>query len=190
MKTRTINDNARTKDRPLLDHPIRRDPYREEQDNQNPFDDLADLSVAPIPVMQIASTVYMQLMSHLTTRPPEAGGVLVGPRDHDAVTHYLPDETGDGTPVSFTFDHIRLNQLLARLEAARLDAKGVVHSHPLGCPMPSRGDLSYVARCFALAEATTLPRFLLPIVCGQLIYPYIVTHDRPWVAQFSQIVLF
>jgi proteasome lid subunit RPN8/RPN11 len=191
MSRQIQHTSAAIKERPWEEQfPIRRDPLREPDANNETVTPDTDLQVTALPVMQIAAPAYFRIMSDLTTRPPEAGGVLVGPQDHDAVTHYFPDETGDGTPVSFTFDHVRLNRLLSRLAAVGLDAKGVVHSHPSGCPTPSQGDLAYVDRCFALAKDQPLSRFLLPIVCGRRIFPYVVLHDRPWLAQFAQVVLF
>lgn len=171
--------------------PIRRDPYHDDDPIFDGDDQAQDGSpiFERLAVMQIASTTFIELMDYLTSRPPEAAGVLIGPKNHDGVTHFVADETGAPTAVSFTLGHIKLNQLLAKYVPAGLDAKGIVHSHPLGCVSPSAGDLAYVAQCFASGKGT-LDRFLLPLVVGGRFYPYIVFRDQPDVAEFAQVVLF
>ncbi len=96
--------------------PIRRDPYHDDEPIFDGADQAGDGSpiFERLPVMQIASTTFIELMDYLTRRPPEAAGVLIGPKNHDAVTHFVADETGEPTAVSFTLGHVKLNHLLAK----------------------------------------------------------------------------
>lgn len=142
------------------------------------------------PPLLMATTAWQTMMADLTTRPPEAGGVLIGPVDHDAVTHYVPDSTGRATSASFTFDHMRINEMLRHYVPLGLDAKGVAHSHPYGCFALSGGDLQFVSDCFAKAPQLEFDRFYMPIVVGKRVFPYIVYRRESPVAVFSQLILF
>ena len=130
------------------------------------------------------------MMEYITGRMPETAGVLIGPKGHDAVTHFVPDEAGDSRPASFTLGHLKLNEILAKYLPAGLDGKGIVHSHPASCTSPSSGDLAYVAKCFQVAKNGSLDRFLLPIVVGERFHPYVVFRNEPDIPRFAQVVLF
>lgn len=140
------------------------------------------------PPLLMATTAWQATMAHLTGRPPEAGGILIGPINHDAVTNYVPDLTGLATTASFTFDHEQLNELLRRYVPLGFDAKGVAHSHPAGCLAPSGGDLRFVSDCFA--KSSELDRFYMPIVVGKRLFPYVVYRGESPVAIYSQLILF
>jgi proteasome lid subunit RPN8/RPN11 len=172
--------------------PIRRDPYDDEEPirDDDPLPREGTPIFSRIPVMQLSHTAYDQMLDYLTDHPPERAVALIGPKDHDAVTHVLIDESGDSTPASFTLGHVLLNEKLKTFVAAGLDVKGIAHSHPLACCWPSQGDLRYVAKCFENDKQGLLDRFLLPIVCGQRLYPYLVFSDQPRAAQLAQVVLF
>ena len=115
---------------------------------------------------------------------------LIGPTGHDAVTHYVPDTSGQATGVSFTFDHHGNNALLRQYAPLGLDAKGVGHSHPTGCLRPSLGDLRFVQDCFDLASPAELDRFYLPIVVGRRLFPYVILRGDPLMTIYSRLILF
>jgi len=172
--------------------PIRRDPYHDDEPifDDDPLADDGSPIFERLAVIQMSHMSYDVMMDYLTAHRPERAVALLGPKDHDAVTHILIDEDGEATPASFTFGHVLVNEKMKIYVAAGLDVKGIAHSHPLGCTWPSGGDLKYVARCFASDKQGTLDRFLLPIVCGQRLYPYVVFNDNPPAAQVAQVVLF
>jgi proteasome lid subunit RPN8/RPN11 len=124
--------------------------------------------------MCITRPVHEQILDALTGRPPEAGGMLLGPRNHHAVTHFVLDEHARATATSFTLDHVGLNQVLRSFAACAIDMKGFVHSHPAGSPRPSGRDIQYVLRTFANPRNAAAREFLLPIICGGEFFPYIV----------------
>jgi len=102
-------------------------------------------------------------MSTIVARPPETGGVLVGPRDSDLVTEFFFDQAARCTSASYSPDHEAINRLSREVwRPAQLELKGFVHSHPDGLESPSGGDLAYIRRIF---EANSELRVLLaPIV--------------------------
>lgn len=141
------------------------------------------------PPLLMATSAWFSMMNDLTSRPVEAGGMLIGPSGHDSVTHYVPDLTGSATTASFTFDHVGNNEVLRQFVKLGLDAKGVAHSHPFGCLTPSGGDLEFVRNCFGCASVDC-DRFYLPIVVGKRLFPYIVLRRDPLVVLYAQLILF
>lgn len=141
------------------------------------------------PVILMAQTVYQDIINHLATKPPEAGGVLIGPRDHRSVSHYVPDDTGTSSPTSFTFDHKRLNEILRDYVRLGLDAKGFVHSHPPGVHRLSSGDHAFI-RTQLSNPKNTPGEILMPIVVGREIIPYIVYADQPQRSVEAELRLF
>jgi len=130
------------------------------------------------PVIRMTQSCYVEIMGELANRPPEAGGMLLGPADDDLVTHYIPDVNAKATAASFTLDAAGLNKVLAQFRECGMNAKGLVHSHPRGCVSPSVGDIEYVRKSLANAKNQAASRFLLPIVCGKHLYPYIITRGE------------
>lgn len=132
----------------------------------------------PQPVMCMTQSCYWQIMEELTRREPEAGGLLLGPIEDDLATHYVPDENAIATGVSFTLDAPSLNRVLRQFRACGLNGKGLVHSHPRGCTQPSGGDLAYVRKSLANEKNQGAMNFMLPIVCGKHLYPYLIQRDQ------------
>jgi hypothetical protein len=193
MKFLRNNHRPRVRLTPANDGPpIRRDAFHDDEPifDEDDFADDGSPILSRTPVLQMSSGSFFEMMAYLTSRPPELGLALLGPKNHDAVTHVLIDESGHATPVSFTLGHVLLNEQLRAYTAAGLDVKGIAHSHPRGCCWPSLGDLRYVAKCFAADRGQSLVTFLLPIVVGQRLYPYIVYRDDPTAAHIAQVVLF
>jgi len=50
----------------------------------------------------MTQAVYQEICADFRSKKTEVAGLLVGPKNSAAVTHYLPDDAGEGTPVSFT----------------------------------------------------------------------------------------
>ncbi|MFO0849903.1 MAG: Mov34/MPN/PAD-1 family protein [Gemmataceae bacterium] len=124
------------------------------------------------PAVLMTQTVYSRLLKHLLRTPPEAGGALIGPRDCELVTHYVPN-AGERTETSFTLDHETLNRQLARFLEVGLDLKGIVHSHPAGVHSPSTGDRHYLERLLGNPKNQQATTFAFPIVCDGRLWPYV-----------------
>ena len=126
------------------------------------------------PELVMTTSTYDEIMTALTSRPPEAGGLLLGPKNHRMVTHFHFDERALTTASTFTLDHTGINNVLKEYGACKLDAKGLVHSHPDGCTAPSSPDLEYVQRLFANPKNGMADEIWMPIVCGGRFYPYVI----------------
>jgi proteasome lid subunit RPN8/RPN11 len=129
-------------------------------------------------VMRITRPIYQEILDALTSRKPESGGMLLGPKNHDAVTHFVFDENGHPTSTSFSIDHVGLTKVLRRFRACDIDMKGFVHSHPDGHTQPSSADIQYVLKTFSNPKNSGVKEFLLPIVCGGELYPHVITRGE------------
>ena len=154
--------------------------------------DPPDVATWPRPLrpMHMLQSAYLDIMRHLTSVEPEAGGMLLGPKGTSVVTHYVIDVMGKATAASFTLDAAGLNRVLKRALECDLSCLGLVHSHPVGCTQPSSGDLAYVRKSFANEKNKNLIEFLLPIFCDGILTPYIIHPHEPCVVQVAQLLLF
>lgn len=118
--------------------------------------------------------VYGRIVEALGSVAPEAGGILLGPRDSGLVTHYRHDDKAMVTEKTFTPDIASLNAFLRGALDFGLDVKGIVHSHPPGVPHPSGPDIDYVLKAF---QVSSTPEFLMPIFCDGQLHPYVITRD-------------
>lgn len=125
----------------------------------------------------LSQAVYLEVLDEFDIHEPEAAGLLIGPKNHGIVTHFLLDDTGAATPVSFTLDHVQLNQKLKPFLACGLDVKGVVHLHPPGIHSLSFGDLVYARKVFGNPKNQNLDRFLMPLVVDRRMYGYVLIPD-------------
>ena len=157
-----MSDSPRSPSNPPLDPP--------EIPDDNPL---------PFWRMQITQSAYRELMTYLLSREPEAAGILLGPTlDELLVTHFVPDAKGKGSPTSFELHTPSLNRLLKERKIAGLTCKGLAHTHPLGMPQPSAGDLRYFRKLFSLPTNATATSVLTPIVCGGRLYGYVFSRDQ------------
>jgi hypothetical protein len=142
-----------------------------------------------LPPMVFTESAYRGMMNYLTSRPPELGGALLGPQGDELVTHFVPDLEARTSAASYTPNVAFLGGILQRFMTCGLDCKGIAHSHPLGCTRPSHGDLIHVRSTFARPKNAKALQFLLPIVCGERVYPYIVFRAKRLSVVCAQLVL-
>lgn len=118
--------------------------------------------------------VLDEVLGVLGSIPPEACGLLLGPRSHRSlITHFLRDETGIPSPTMFQIDGEQLTKAISRYVAAGLDVKGIAHSHPSGVHEPSSGDLRYLRKLFGNRKnaAAVEADFYFPIISdGQVFH--------------------
>ncbi len=112
-------------------------------------------------MIYIQASVCQQLRETLGARLPECGGVL-GAAEGAVISRYVFDATGVSSPVSYTPDHTRLNEVLDAWSNEGIDFVGIIHSHDSSCPYPSCGDLAYA--CRMLLSNPSLDSLLMPIV--------------------------
>lgn len=121
-----------------------------------------DGAAEPMPSVRIIDLVIDQIASRLGAVPPEQGGALLGTPDGDTITAFIHDADAATTGVVYHNTDWLISEI-ERIEqhtAARF--KGIVHSHPLGMPVPSGQDRSEYA--LSLRMNAALPRYLAPIV--------------------------
>lgn len=131
----------------------------------------------------MSAGAYASLMRELVGREPEAGGLLVGPKDNRIVTHFVLDEQAVRTPHSLSLGHEWLNEQMQKFRVVEMDIKGFVHSHPAGQRWPSDGDQRYLQRVLGNPKNQTNELYF-PIVCDGRLFPYIVIppalHSPRW----------
>lgn len=125
-------------------------------------------------LMKCVQSAFRKMSEHLSSREPEAAGLLLGPSgETNLVTHFVPDTHGESTPVSFRLDITRLNRSLKIAKAAGLSCVGIVHSHPSNVTQPSGGDVAYLQQLFSLPKNDATQPFFVPIFCGQSLHSYV-----------------
>jgi proteasome lid subunit RPN8/RPN11 len=133
-----------------------------------------EVQAEPTPRFFMPRAVYEKLIADLSSVPPEACGMLLGPTSHGAlITHFIPDASGVSSPTTFRIDGKRMTESLKPYIQAGLDVKGICHSHPSGYHHPSGGDLTYLKQLFSnqknSSSATTT--FYFPILSdGQVFH--------------------
>jgi proteasome lid subunit RPN8/RPN11 len=132
-----------------------------------------------VPSIPITRAVVCEIMRTIGSKPPETGGILLGPIGRSEITAFYFDVTADCTAVTYTPDHDTLRRKM-REEwiPAGIDFKGFVHSHP-GFDRLSAGDMSYIKRL--LAKNPDIEAFAAPIVVSAeyRLRPIVVLRDHP-----------
>jgi len=122
----------------------------------------------------MSRSVHDELLSVLGSIPPEACGMLLGPKSHRSlITHFVRDETGTSSPASFRIDGAQMTEAIRPFVAAGLDIKGIAHSHPSGCYRPSEGDMVYLRKLFTNRRNASAAAglFYFPIISdGQIFH--------------------
>jgi hypothetical protein len=126
------------------------------------------------PTIPLSRPTHERMIAALASRPPEAGGLLLGPSNHRLVTHFLFDERGRVTPTTWTPDRDWLNASLKPFLGCGIDVKGFCHSHPSGFARPSSGDRDYLLRTLENPRNAAAEIFF-PIFCDGVLHPYVVT---------------
>jgi proteasome lid subunit RPN8/RPN11 len=124
--------------------------------------------------------VLCQIMSTISARRAEAGGILLGPIGSSFVTCFHFDVSASCSGVTYSPDHVTLGRLMQRQWLpAGVDMKGFVHSHPGRFDRLSEGDMIYIRRLLSSNPDMTV--FAAPIVIPEefRIAPIIVTRDDP-----------
>jgi proteasome lid subunit RPN8/RPN11 len=139
------------------------------------------------PLMRWTQPVHRDVMRQIADKPPELGGVLIGPAEEMRATHFIFDETGTGSAVEWIFGHVRINEILKEYTARGMDMKGFLHSHPPGSTQLSGQDLRDFRKPF-LNPKNDVTEIWAPLVVNGVIYPYILYPEgEPVLAQLVLI---
>ncbi|GIW92147.1 MAG: hypothetical protein KatS3mg110_0188 [Pirellulaceae bacterium] len=114
-------------------------------------------------VLRMTADVYDHIRLTIGRLPAEQGGILGGRPPSELISHYYFDRHAETSRGSYSPDHGRLNQLLARIwNPNGVRMLGFVHSQPRGCTWPSVYDIQYAQTI--LDHNPWLDQFYLPIV--------------------------
>ncbi|MFB6616360.1 ThiF family adenylyltransferase [Streptomyces sp. NPDC056367] len=100
---------------------------------------------------------------------PEQGGALLGLRGRDVLTGFVHDAHAHVTRVEYSNTGWLLDEIGRQEAAGPIRFKGIVHSHPLGMPHPSRQDHREYGR--TLDAVPDLGRYIAPIVTHDVTTP-------------------
>jgi proteasome lid subunit RPN8/RPN11 len=143
------------------------------------------------PQMRMSKAVHTEIVFSICSRPPETGGLLLGPIGSNDITDFFFDKGADSTGATYSPDHITLNKKMKEeWMPSGNDMKGFVHSHPGKFDCLSHGDLEYISRLLAKNEDMDI--FFAPIVIPSeyRIRPLAVLRDNPKVSLEAKLVLF
>ena len=132
-----------------------------------------------MPLMKWTQSVYQQILREIGAKPPQLGGILLGPTGELLATHFIFDETGRGSSASWTFGHHRINEILREYVPRKLDMKGFVHSHPSGITSLSAQDVNDFRKPFSNDRNEDLTEVWAPIIVDGRTYPYLLYPNQP-----------
>ena len=130
-------------------------------------------------------------MLSIVSRPPETGGILLGPIGTDEVTKFFFDNGAKRSAASYSPDYVGLSRMMKEeWLPAGIDMKGFAHSHPGHHDWLTAGDLAYIARLLIINDDMTM--FVAPLVIPAefRIRPIVVMRETPGLAQEASLVFF
>jgi len=142
-------------------------------------------------IINMAQEAMKKIMNYISSRPPESGGILLGPIGSNIVTDFYPDASGFCTTVNYSPDHTTLNKFMKeKWLPSGIDMKGFVHSHPGGLDWLTNGDMVYINRL--LDKNSDMDMFIAPIVIPDQyrIRPIVVLRKQPRTPLEARIELF
>jgi proteasome lid subunit RPN8/RPN11 len=106
---------------------------------------------------------FDKAMFAICPKPPERGGLLLGPIGSNDISDFFFDAGANVTGASYSPDYVTLNRKLKEeWIPAGIDYKGAIHSHPGRLDRLSSADLIYIGRL--LTANPDMPMFVAPIV--------------------------
>jgi proteasome lid subunit RPN8/RPN11 len=140
--------------------------------------------------MRMSKAVHTEIIFSICCRPPETGGLLLGPIDSNNITDFFYDQGANCTGATYTPDHITLRRKMKEeWIPSGIDMKGFVHSHPGRFDCLSLGDLEYISRLLIKNEDMDI--FFAPIIIPSeyRIRPLAVLRNNPKVSVEAKLVL-
>lgn len=98
------------------------------------------------------------------SKPPETGGILVGPRNARRCTEFIFDKKGQGSERDYVPHVDSLNEMLDEAVEKGMSLRAFVHSHPDCLAHPSDQDIKYAQKIMAANPG--MDEFWLVIVTG------------------------
>ena len=135
--------------------------------------------------------VINDIMNTIGSRPPESGGILLGPVGTNEVTGFYFDQGGKCSFATYSPDHVSLmRKMKEEWLPAGIDMKGFVHSHPGRLDWLTGGDLTYINRL--LDKNGDMEMLIAPVVipCEFRLRPIVVLRQKPRRAQEAHLEFF
>lgn len=143
------------------------------------------------PLLFMASIVYYEILYTIASRPPESGGILLGPSGSNEVTDYYFDRGADCSGGTYSPDHVTLSRKMKeQWMPSGVDMKGFVHSHPGRFDQLSHGDVVYIRRLLEINP--DMEMFAAPVVIPEefRMRPIVVLRSEPTIPRAAKLVLF
>ena len=108
--------------------------------------------------MKILNQVYQKIIDTIGQAPIESGGII-GVRDGTICAYYFDE--GNSSPTEYKPDTQKINSVIQTWAKERIAFAGIVHSHPNGLKLLSKGDEEYARN---ILNDTKLEKLIFPIV--------------------------
>jgi proteasome lid subunit RPN8/RPN11 len=135
-------------------------------------------------IFKIQRSEFDKIKATVGTIPAESGGLLLGRRDDNIVTHFEFDSNGKTSGAAYSPDTKFCNKIIKKARKGGLDFIGMCHSHPTGLKVLSGsfGDIGYIQKIFKAMPS--LDCILVPIIqssaSGEFEFiPYKVFRENP-----------
>ena len=116
-----------------------------------------------VAIMKMRRKAFDKAMFSICSRPPESGGLWIGPVDSYEITDFFFDSGGTFTSASYSPDHVTLNKKLKEeWLPLGLEFFGFCHSHPGSLDWPTLEDIAYVKKL--LKANPEMLMFFIPII--------------------------
>ncbi len=143
------------------------------------------------PQMRMSQKVFTDILLSICSRPPEAGGILLGPIESNDITDFFYDKGANCSGATYSPDYLTLRRKMKEeWMPSGIDMKGFVHSHPGRLDCLSQGDLNYISKLLQSNE--DMDRFFAPIVIPSeyRMRPLVVLRENIRTPQEAELVLF
>lgn len=140
--------------------------------------------------LRIGRTAYADILTSICSRPPESGGILIGPKKTNDVTLFYFDKGAECSGASYSPDVDTLKRKMdEEWLPSGLDLKGFTHSHPGKLDWLTKGDLSYIKRLLEIND--DMEYFFAPIVIPKefRMRPIVVSRENPDEAQEAKLII-
>jgi len=145
----------------------------------------------PEAIVNTKREAFDKAMLSICSKPPEKGGLLLGPIGSNDVSDFFFDSGGNFKSTSYSPDHVTLSKKMKEeWIPAGLDMKGFVHSHPGSLDTLTYEDLMYIKRL--LLANPDMPVFIAPIIIPPefRMHMMVVFRDNPGTAVEARINFF
>jgi len=116
-----------------------------------------------VTIIRMTRKAFDKAMFSICSRPPESGGLWIGPVGTYEITDFFFDSGAAFSSASYSPDHVTLNKKLKEEWLPMgLEFFGFCHSHPGSLDWPTLADIDYIRRL--LKANSEMSMFFAPII--------------------------